>query len=127
MARNSFSIRSWTVTFLVGILVVSVAGNSEVTFRLGLLGAAFLILGMFWVLDGYFLALARRYQDLYDEVRMQREWKIDFEMISEQSITWTAWVDAILSITLRLFYLPMFLVTVIVYGYLIGISTGLIK
>lgn len=44
----------------------------------------FLLLGLFWIYDGYFLSLERKFRGLYDKVRKLPEEKIDFAMnISE--------------------------------------------
>ena len=35
---------------------------------------------MFWILDSYYLQQERLYRELYDDVRLQTEEKIDFSM-----------------------------------------------
>ena len=123
MASNSFSIRGWAITLLVGILVVSAAGDNGVAFRIGLLIAAVAVLGSFWLLDGYFLAQERRYRKYYDEVRLKEDETIDFVMVPGQKLLWG---EAVRSMTLKLFYVPIFMVITIVYGFLIGLSIGVI-
>ena len=96
-----------------------------VAFRIGLLIAAVAVLGSFWLLDGYFLAQERRYRKFYDEVRLKGDETIDFVMVPKRRpllIEVTLWIDAIRSMTLMLFYVPIFIVITMVYGFLIGLS-----
>ena len=128
MARNSFSIRGWAITLLVGILVISAAGDNGVFFRIGSLLAAVAVLVSFLLLDSYFLAQERRYRKFYDEVRKKKEEEIDFEMVpgkKQEENQELLWREAIRSMTVKLFYVPVFIVITIVYGFLVGLSTGL--
>ena len=117
MGRNSFFVRGWAITLLVGIFVVSATGNGDMGFTIALLFAAFLTLGSFWLLDGYFLAQERRYRKFYDEVRLKPEEEIDFVMVPQQM---PLWGEAIRSMTLILFYFPIIWATSAVFGYLLG-------
>ena len=116
MGRNSFFVRGWAITLLVGILVVSASGDSSVIFIIPLLFTSILMLSSFWILDSYFLAQERSYREFYDEVRLKEEENIDFVMIPEQeySLARVAFSD-----TLMLFYVPIVWVTSAVFGYLL--------
>jgi hypothetical protein len=57
MASNSFQIKAWTVTLVVGSLVLK-NGRTESL-------VAFIPLIAFWYLDGYFLRTERLYRKLY--------------------------------------------------------------
>jgi hypothetical protein len=60
MASNSFSIKTWTITLIVGTLLFK--GNSNHTF------IAFLPLFAFWFLDAYYLQQERLFRKVYEWV-----------------------------------------------------------
>jgi hypothetical protein len=60
MASNSFSIKTWTITLIVGTLLFK--GNSNHTF------IAFLPLYAFWFLDAYYLQQERLFRQVYNWV-----------------------------------------------------------
>lgn len=64
LAQNSFLLKGWAAT-LVGVLVV--LGNRSAEPRFAILAVMPCL--AFWALDGYYLALERRYRALYDDVR----------------------------------------------------------
>ena len=119
MARNSFFIRGWVITLVVGIFALSAARNGDTIFSVVLFVAAVLVLGAFWFLDGYFLDQERRFRGLYDEVRAKGEGDINFEMVTKPQ---GSWGKATFSKTLCLFYVPVALVTLVVLGILVWFS-----
>jgi hypothetical protein len=64
MATTSFLIKGWAVTLVVGTLVLK-GGVYQVWI-------AFIPLGVFWLLDSYFLHQERMYRKLYDWVIANR-------------------------------------------------------
>lgn len=99
MASNLFLLKGWTVTLIAGLFALAASNTRIVYFLLAYL-AAF----AFWILDGYFLAMERRFRALYDEVRKRDESDIDYSMdISPFKNTHTWW-SAVTSVTLRTYY-----------------------
>lgn len=76
MGGNLFYLRGWVITLIAGILVLLAKFDGQ---KLPIFFLAVIIV-IFWCYDGYFLALERRYRDLYDEVRKKKESKINFSM-----------------------------------------------
>lgn len=82
MGGNLFYLRGWSITLIGGVLAILSQKKDEVDFFPALV--LLVVTLMFWVYDGYFLALERKYRDLYNKVRLQDEEDIDFSMdISE--------------------------------------------
>ncbi len=75
VAGNSFLLKGWSVTLIVGIFALS-AKDSNTHYIL----LAYFPTFLFWFLDGYFLQQERLYRSLYDEVRKKEENQIDFSM-----------------------------------------------
>jgi len=78
MGGNLFYLRGWSITILVGLFAVSTSSLLAVEQWAPLL--FFVLLILFWIYDGYFLSLERKYRGLYDKVRMLAEEDIDFSM-----------------------------------------------
>lgn len=64
MANNSFLIKGWSITLVIGILLLK---GTEITAYLTYIPIVF-----FWYLDAYFLWLERLYRKLYDWIRENR-------------------------------------------------------
>ena len=64
VAQNSFAVKGWAVGLVAALLAF---GAKDQNLRFAIL--AILPCLVFWGLDGYYLALERRYRDLYDQVR----------------------------------------------------------
>lgn len=79
MASNSFSLKSWTVTLVVGILALS-SKEADKNF----LYFALIPIVVFWFLDSYYLQLERKYRALFDCVRKAPDNNIDFDMSFEK-------------------------------------------
>lgn len=117
MAGNLFYLRGWVVTLVAGILVLLTKVGD------GKLPIIFLsiIIVIFWCYDGYFLALERRYRDLYDKVRKMKDEDIDFSMKIPEEIEQkmkNSVIFCIFSPTLRYFYGFLLLATLYVIFFL---------
>lgn len=77
MGGNLFYLRGWSITLVAGLLALLSQRDQTDPFPLVMLSAVALV---FWIYDGYFLSLERKYRDLYDKVRGISETKIDFSM-----------------------------------------------
>lgn len=104
MGGNLFFLRGWSITLLAGLFAVSTSPLLSVDRWAPAL--FFLLLGLFWVYDGYFLSLERKYRALYDKVRKLSEEDVDFSMnVSEFKIhADKTLLSAMLSPTLLGFY-----------------------
>jgi hypothetical protein len=100
MNSNSFLIKGWTIT-LVSALFALAAKDSNLKFVL----VSYIAIPVFWILDGFFIAVERRYRDLYDEVTDLAEDKINFKMdASKFKMGDRTWLSGIFSKTLIPFY-----------------------
>lgn len=86
---------------------------------------SFLVIPAFWILDGYFLAIERRYRDLYNSVTKKDETDIDYNMDHRQFDKGDrTWVSGILSSTILIFYGFSILATLIVIYLLNNTQNG---
>ena len=115
MNSNSFLIKGWSIT-LVAALFALAAKDADLNFVI----ISYIVIPIFWILDGFYLALERRYRDLYKAVSKIEEEEIDFSMdSSEYNKGSRTWVAGIMSKTLFPFY-GIMLVTTVVVMYLIN-------
>jgi hypothetical protein len=115
MASNSFMLKGWSVTLVVGFFAV--VDKTQIQ-ELGLV--ALIPIVLFWILDGYFLRQERLFRKHYDFVRGRNSGDIvDFSMNTQP---YEAEVNCVLKVmfsnTLFLFYLGLSVPTIIV---LVGI------
>ncbi len=100
MNVNSFLLKGWTITIIAALFALA-AKDANVKYVM----IAYVVIPSFWILDGYFLSIERRYRDLYNEVAKKEEADIDFDMnharFNKNDRTWVA---GIASSTLLIFY-----------------------
>lgn len=77
MGGNLFYLRGWSITLIGGVLAILSQSEDLDSFPVIVL---LIVTVMFWVYDGYFLALERKYRDLYNKVRKLEEKEIDLSM-----------------------------------------------
>lgn len=75
MARNSFSLKEWSVVVVSAVAALAAAGYGS-----RVVGVAFIPWVMFWILDGYFVGQERLFRKLYDRVRVASEADVGFSM-----------------------------------------------
>lgn len=75
MANNSFHLKEWTVTLLVGIFVLLDDSSDILYFCL-----VFIPIISFWCLDAYYLKQERLFRNYFDVVRSVENSDIDFSM-----------------------------------------------
>lgn len=115
MASNSFALKGWAVTLVVGIFALA-SKDADKRFFL----VAYVPILIFWGLDTYYLLQERRYRALYEKVRCTEEDAIDFSMnaaLPEFKSGKNNYMDCLISKTELLFYLPL----VLLVGLIIGI------
>ena len=102
IASNSFSLKQWTVSLLVGVFVLCEKSAN----RAFLIIAYFPIL-FFWLLDSYYLQQERLYRKVYDE--KQGHSTIDYTIIKPKPkrVDKTLYIQCIVSIAELLFYMSL--------------------
>ena len=109
---NSFSLKGWTVSLVVGIFVLSNKDANKVFFLL-----TYIPIIMFWFLDSYYLKKERLFRNLFDWTRKQSEETIDFDLsISEPHLKTkkTKFACCFFSISEVGFYLPLSILTFVI-------------
>lgn len=108
MTSNSFLIKGWTITLVVGVFLLK--GVDMQVF------IAFIPIVMFWLLDSYFLRQKRLFRARY-------KWRVDSRMELDEKILDIDTCsfkqthrlrDTFFSKTLVIFYLPISIITLIV-------------
>lgn len=115
MASNSFLLKGWTVTLVVGLLAYGNIKEMNVNFMFIALIPALIL----WILDAFYLNEERKYIKLYEHVAKIKNEKIDFLLNAHQYEKETGGiVKAIFSKTLGVFYFPtLFVVIAVIFAY----------
>lgn len=106
MASNSFLLKGWTVTLVVGLLAFANLKDMESKFAI----IAFIPVLFFWLLDGFFLYQERLYRKLYAHVTTVENDDIDFSLNPSAFKGEIKWSCVVFSKTIVLFYFPIILV-----------------
>ncbi|WP_235867287.1 hypothetical protein [Priestia abyssalis] len=110
MAQNSFLLKGWSVTIIVGIFAFANTKEMDAKYLL----IAYIPVVCFWFLDGFFLHQERLFRKLYDDVRCKEEANIDYSMNTSPYINdVSSWVGVCFSTTLLFFYIPLIIVILI--------------
>jgi len=100
MNRNSFLLKGWSVT-LVSALFALAAKDANMNYVL----ISYIVILVFWFLDGFFIFTERQYRDLYDEVRVLNDDEINFDMDASKFTQGNrSWLAGVFSKTLKPFY-----------------------
>lgn len=114
MATNSFLLKGWTVTLIVGIFAFANTKEMDSKF----LWVAIIPAVFFWLLDGFFLHQERLFRKHYDDVRVKEENNIDFSMNTAAYRSSTpSWINVCFSTTLMVFYIPIIVVIVLAMNF----------
>jgi len=81
MASNSFILKGWNITLIVGLFALTLKDLSSVYLYLAILPAL-----AFWGLDAYYLRQERLFRELYDSVRKTKRKDIDPYSLNTQSV-----------------------------------------
>lgn len=110
MASNSFFLKGWTVTIIVGIFIFADSTNNDSRY----LYIVLLPIICFWVLDGFYLYQEKLFRQLYNKVKNTNENLIDFSMdTSTVKSEVQTWRNTVISKTLNIFYLPLLVLVII--------------
>lgn len=85
MGGNLFYLRGWSITLLAGLFAIST--SPLLTVEQWAPALFFVLLILFWIYDGYFLSLEKKYRGLYNKVRLLDEDQIDFSMSVQEFAT----------------------------------------
>lgn len=105
MANNSFTLKSWAVTLVAGIFILSGKDTDELYFLV-----AYIPVIVFWGLDAYYLLQERLYRSLYNKICQTDEFNIDFSLIATKNMfnsEKNKYFSCLLSATELWFYLPL--------------------
>jgi hypothetical protein len=111
MASNSFLLKGWTVTLVVGLLAFANVKEMDSKFvLLALVPTLF-----FWFLDGFFLHQEWLFRKLFERAAtLDVNQKIDFSMNTQPYLSKVKKLHrAILSKTLLMFYPPIIIVIIL--------------
>ncbi len=109
MASNSFVLKGWAVTLVVGIVALAGKDTDKAYFFI-----IYLPIIVFWGLDSYYLLKERQFRGLYNKVRELPTGNIDFSMKilpKELNNGKNTFCCCFLSKTELLFYLPLALIS----------------
>lgn len=109
MANNSFLLKGWAITVVGALLAFSF---KELDCRFVLI--SFLILTLFWLLDGYYLDQEKRFRELYERTAKKSENEIDFLMKTKACNDGGNWFSCATSGTLVAFYGGLLAVHIII-------------
>ncbi len=104
LGRNSFLLKSWSMTILVAAMVLITRENPQNSFSVLVL---FLPIVGFWILDGYFLWQKRLFRYVYDDIREQTDTNFEMDLGKHKDKPKSSWISAIFSVTLIIFYNEM--------------------
>jgi len=120
MNTNSFLIKGWAIT-IVSALFVLATDDANINYVL----ISYIVILVFWFLDGFFIATERQYRALYNEVRRKEDGAINFDMnASRFNSGKNTWFSGVFSKTLIPYYgisiLAVLLVMFIIKGCING-------
>ncbi len=101
LGRNSFILKSWSMTILIAAMVLIAKENLQNQYSVLTL---FLPVAGFWILDGYFLWQERLFRHVYDEIRQQTDTDFKMDLGKHKGKPKCSWISAIFSVTLVIFY-----------------------
>ena len=102
LGRNSFLLKSWSMTILVAAMVLIAKEDLQNSYIVSVL---FLPIVGFWILDGYFLWQERLFRQVYEEIRQQPDTDFKMDLGKHRNKPKCSWGAAIFSVTLIIFYL----------------------
>ena len=112
MANNSFILKGWAVTLVAGIFALSNKDTNQFYAIISIIPVC-----VFWGLDSYYLQQERLFRSLYNNVKAIENNLIDFSLNAKYENfprEENKYTNCLLSKTELCFYLPLFLVCIIV-------------
>lgn len=109
MANNTFLLKGWSVTIIVGIFSL----NFE-NLKNGICLLVYLVIVMFWGLDSYYLQLERQYRCIYYMCLNDEIEKYDLRIHKSDKVKKTCFYQCFFSKTEIYFYFSMILILTVV-------------
>jgi hypothetical protein len=115
LAGNLFFVKGWTITLIAGLFALGAKDSNSIYVLI-----AYFPLGIFWVLDGYFLSKERQFRALYEEVAARDEKEVDFSMDTRrfQKEERNRWLSSVFSATLMCFYVPLIAMLMVIMHFI---------
>ena len=108
MAQNSFAIKGWTITVLVGLFVFLQKDNFRNNMIIYLIPIIF-----FWVLDSYYLWQERLFRKLYNDIIVNVTEESDLSMNIIQYKAKVKFYSSLFSVSEIMIYLTLMLITLL--------------
>ncbi len=110
MSGNLFLLKGWSVTLIAALFALAAKDTNK-----AYIVVAYFPLFIFWFLDGYFLAMERRFRSLYEHVRQLKEEDIDFSMNTDSYKVdqRNQWIWALFSRTVFPYYVTLALLMIL--------------
>ena len=119
MSGKSANVKGFVVAIVAGIAAISLKDTKPWAVVMALLSIL-----IFLDLDVYYLGMERRYRFLYDQIRLNPEKAVDFDMkpdLKESEIkkAGATFSQCLASVTIRRFYIPITLIgiTIIIMSF----------
>lgn len=110
MANCSFLLKGWAIT-IMGAIFALAAKDANLRFII----ISYIVLPFFWLLDAFYLSKEKQYRALYDTVRIKEEKDIDYSLDTKDFDSGrNTWFHSFFSKTLNIFYIPLFIITLII-------------
>ncbi|MBS6929129.1 MAG: hypothetical protein KH152_11705, partial [Finegoldia magna] len=106
--QNSFAIKGWTITVLVGLFVFLQKDNFRNNMIIYLIPIIF-----FWVLDSYYLWQERLFRKLYNDIIVNVTEESDLSMNIIQYKAKVKFYSSLFSVSEIMIYLPLLLITLL--------------
>ena len=108
MAQNSFAIKGWTITILVGLFVFLQNDKFRNNIFIYLIPIIF-----FWLLDSYYLWQERLFRKLYNDIIVNVTEEYDLSMYVTQYKNTVKFYSSLFSVTEIVIYLPLLLIVLL--------------
>ena len=108
MGHNSFLIKGWCITIISAFIAVTVKENGPILLLISIIPVI-----SFWLLDGYYLQLERKYRILYD-LACKEEFPL-FQMKPINEFKKVRYLTVLFSKSIILLYLPLIIVILVLY------------
>lgn len=108
MAQNSFAIKGWTITILVGLFVFVQNEKFKHNIFIYLIPIIF-----FWLLDSYYLWQERLFRKLYNDIIVNVTEESDLSMNIAQYKNTVKFCSSLFSLSEIMVYLPLSLIVLL--------------
>ena len=108
LSNTSFILKGWAVSLVAGLMVLSGSSANQ-----GYVLIACIPTIVFWLLDAYFLMMERQYRKLYEK-NTNLSQLLECFTLERDKATFCMFVNAALSATMLMTYIPLIVSTLVV-------------